>query len=162
MLNCVKTAVDVYQGFISPTRCHHLLASPVSLASALLFSSSTRTGRLLTRPSATMCTAALPTRLWVIVSVLLSLGGAFSTDISGCRLIMLTGIRGCCACLIVEAKNVESFTTDTSGRDHAAPGTAALFMSNAEYNPRVHVTGCRTTLGAKVLCLPNKCLRSPI
>jgi hypothetical protein len=37
MLKCVKTAVDVYQGFISPTRRHHLFPSPASLASGLQF-----------------------------------------------------------------------------------------------------------------------------
>jgi hypothetical protein len=124
--------------------------------------SSTRTGKLLTRPSATMCNSSAPYK---------AMGDRLRTLMSWWRNLYryyqlspnyVHWHSGSCACLIVRSKNGESFTTDTSGRDLAAPGTAALFMSNAESKPGVHVTGCQTTLGAKVVCLPNKCLRSPI
>ena len=78
---------------------------------------------------------------WVSVSIPFCLFGAFLADIIGRRPIMLTGIGGCCLCLIVEAAAVKYFTANTTRKDLGALGTAALFLFNAVYNVGVDVGG---------------------
>jgi MFS family permease len=78
---------------------------------------------------------------WVTVSIPFCLLGAFLSDIIGRRPIMLIGIGGCCACLIVEAAAVRYFTADPSRRDMGILGTVALFVFNAAYQIGVDVGG---------------------
>jgi len=78
---------------------------------------------------------------WVTVSIPFCLLGAVLADIIGRRPIMLIGIGGCCACLIVEAAAVKYFSADPSRKEMGALGTAALFIFNACYNLGVDVGG---------------------
>ncbi|KAH7371440.1 general substrate transporter [Pyrenochaeta sp. MPI-SDFR-AT-0127] len=78
---------------------------------------------------------------WVSTAIPSCLLGAFLADIIGRKPIMLLGIGGCCACLIIEAASVKHFTDDPTRKPIGILGTVALYLFVAVYNLGVDVGG---------------------
>lgn len=75
---------------------------------------------------------------WITMGTPANLLGAIIMDRVGRRVLMLTGVFGCCACLIVEAAIIASFATPIP----AVPNTAALKAGVAAFYVFLLFYGC--------------------
>lgn len=75
---------------------------------------------------------------WITMGTPANLLGAVIMDRVGRRVLMLTGVFGCCACLIIEAAIIASFATPIP----AIPNTAALKAGVAAFYVFLLFYGC--------------------
>jgi MFS family permease len=78
---------------------------------------------------------------WITVGVVFNAVGAAIMDRVGRRPLLLIGIVGCCACLIVEAAMVATYAAAGTNKAGLGVGVAAFYIFLAFYSVGVDVAG---------------------
>ncbi|KAF2418476.1 MFS general substrate transporter [Tothia fuscella] len=78
---------------------------------------------------------------WITVGVVFNGVGAVIMDKVGRRPLLLLGVAGCCACLIVEAAMVATYAAEGTNKVGLGVGVAAFYIFLAFYSVGVDVAG---------------------